>query len=109
MSNVSNSLSMPVRAATVLLTCLTMSNTSPYVEYGPSTLKTILQSDYQTTSSNPITEKYEFKYRTKSPRLEALELFGVQSNFTLNEQKTYRTVLAQKSKEVGINIFDFFV
>lgn len=34
------------------------------------------------------------------------ELFGPQSNFTPDEQQTYRTVLMRNAEDTGINLFD---
>ena len=63
---------------------------------------------YQTTSSNPLAEEYVLEYGDEKPRQAALELFGVQSNYTYDERETYRKMLAQDAVDVGVNIFDLF-
>lgn len=63
-----------------------------------------IERSYKTTSFNAIANEFS----PVSPRDEALELFGVQSNFTPDEQETYRAMLKQKSQKIGKNIFDLF-
>lgn len=63
-----------------------------------------MESSYQTTSENTIAKG--FCNPNGDPRNEALGLFGVQENFSPEEQITYRAMLKQNSKNVGINIFD---
>lgn len=65
-------------------------------------------SIYQTTSPNHIAEEYRFIFEEENPRLSASQLYGVQSNYTLDERSTYRAMLAQNSQDAGINIFDLF-
>lgn len=65
-----------------------------------------IESSYQTTSLNAVAK--EFGNTNFSPRHDALALFGVQSNFSPEEQITYRAMLKENSENVGINIFDLF-
>lgn len=59
---------------------------------------------YETTSLNAIANGFI----SLSPRDEALQLFGVQSNFTPDERETYKSMMKQKSQKIGKNIFDLF-
>ncbi|MFB2022872.1 hypothetical protein ACEVJL_15640 [Pseudoflavonifractor sp. P01025] len=65
-----------------------------------------IESSYQTTSLNVVAK--EFGNTSFSPRHDALALFGEQSNFSPEEQMTYRAMLKENSENVGINIFDLF-
>ena len=65
-----------------------------------------IESSYQTTSWNDVDK--EFGNTSFSPRHDALALFGEQSNFSPEEQMTYRAMLKENSENVGINIFDLF-
>lgn len=62
---------------------------------------------YQTTSLNEMRGKY-IAFDDNQPKYEALSLFGVQSNFSLDEQKTYMSVLSKNAQNANINIFDLF-
>ena len=63
-----------------------------------------IESSYQTTSINSIAEEFS----VINPKADALDLFGVQSYFSPDEQKTYWKMLELNSEKVGINIFDLF-
>lgn len=63
-----------------------------------------MESSYQTTSENTIAKG--FCNPSGGSRNEAFGLFGVQENFSPEEQISYRAMLKQNSKNVGINIFD---
>ena len=56
------------------------------------------------TSINLIAKEFN----VANPKADALALFGVQSNFSPDEQKTYASMLERNSEKVGINISDLF-
>ena len=64
------------------------------------------ESDFQTTSLNTVAEEYG--KNNLDPRGDALALFGVQSNYSPEEQITYKAMLRANSKSIGKNIFDLF-
>lgn len=74
-----------------------------------STFSDQIESSYQTTSLNVVAKEFGNTSNTSfSPRHDALALFGEQSNFSPEEQMTYRTMLKENSENLGINIFDLF-
>ena len=68
------------------------------------TFNCCIESSYQTTSINLIAKEFNIA----NPKADALALFGVQSNFSPDEQKTYASMLERNSEKVGINISDLF-
>lgn len=97
----SNALTMPLTLMLGLsLSMVPTGNTSNM----PSTLSYHIESVYQTTSLNTVAQ--EFGKTSRDPRQDAISLFGLQSNFSVEEQKTYRAMLKENSRSVGINIFD---
>lgn len=97
----SNALTMPLTLMLGLSLSMAPAGTLSNV---PSTLNYHIESTYQTTSLNTIAQ--EFGKTSREPRQDAFSLFGVQSNFSIEEQKTYRAMLKENSHSVGINIFD---
>ena len=98
----SNALTVPM--VVMLLSCaLSGPATNLYNNTIPS-LNYQIESIYQTTSINPIAKEFN----VINPRTEALDLFGIQSNFTPDEQDTYMRMLKRNSEKIGINVFDFF-
>lgn len=63
---------------------------------------------YQTTSVDSTAAKYTEKYETKTPKEEAFALFGVQTNFSAAEKKTYWDAIHARSENTSINVFDLF-
>ncbi len=97
----SNSLTVPL----VLLIGCTLSG--PVVNLSDNAIPALnycIESSYQTTSINPIAKEFSIT----NPRADALDLFGIQSGFSPDEQKTYISMLERNSEKVGINISDLF-
>lgn len=95
----SNSLSIPavmLLGLTLSVTARTPSSCVPLATY-------CKVEESQTTSRNQVA----LEYTVESPRTQALNLYGVQTDFSSEERKTYRNVLREKSIETGINLFDF--
>lgn len=103
----SNSLSIP--ACVLLLTSLTISNPSSGIANNLA-LSYICHPEavYETISSNPISQSYAKSLTSDDAKNEALELYGIQSNFTSEEQASYRDMLTKHSKNLGMNMFDLF-
>lgn len=99
----SNALTMPLTLMLGLSLSISPAGSLTNV---PPTLSYHIESSYQTTSLNAVAQ--EFGKTSVDPRHDAMALFGMQSNFSHEEQKTYRAMLKQNSHSVGINIFDLF-
>lgn len=95
----SNALTVPL----VLLIGWTLSPPASFNNLTP-TFNYYIESPYQTTSINPIANDYSII----NPKADALDLFGMQSNFSPDEQETYVHMLERNSENIGINIFSLF-
>lgn len=96
----SNALTVPL----ALLIGWTLSPPAAIFNNLTPTFNYYIESPYQTTSINPIANDYSII----NPKADALDLFGIQSNFSLDEQETYVRMLEQNSKNTGINISNLF-
>lgn len=96
----SNALTVPL----ALLLSWTLSAPNVALSEITPTFNYCIESSYQTTSTNLIAKEFN----VANPKVDALALFGVQSNFLPDEQKTYASMLERNSEKVGINISDLF-
>lgn len=91
----------------ILAMSLTFAGPSNVLGSLPSFNYENVEATSQTTLSNKIASYYHH-LDSDNIKSEAMALFGIQNNFSCEEQRTYRMVLDQKSQDININIFDLF-
>ena len=103
MSN-SSALTLPA-----LLVCasLTLVPLSSWQEDGSYSFNFPVTATYQTNIPTMFSQSFECSYERVNLRNEALQLFGIQSEYTLEEQASYRAMLNNNSTDLGINILDY--
>lgn len=102
-----NALSIPTL---LLVTSITLSTPAPKLHnnvFGLSRYSTA-SAVYQTGSLNPVAQSFINNYRAMSFREKALQLYGVQCNYTKEEQESYDAMLEQHSKSMALNLRDFY-